>query len=122
VLARHFLRRAAAELDGAERELGHDAVERLLGHDWPGNVRELQNRMLRAATLGSGDLITATDLGFGTAAEAQSEAPLEKTQIEIAILNANGSISRAAESLGVSRQALYRKMEKLGIVVERRPR
>ena len=43
-------------------------------------------------------------------------------QIEMALLDANGSVSRAAEALGMSRQALYRRMEKLGIVLERRPR
>ena len=48
--------------------------------------------------------------------------PLERAQIEIALLNANGSVSRAAEALGVSRQALYRRMEKLGIMIERRPK
>ncbi|HEX6642979.1 MAG TPA: helix-turn-helix domain-containing protein [Thermoanaerobaculia bacterium] len=48
--------------------------------------------------------------------------PFEKTQIEMAILNANGSVSAAAEALGLSRQALYRRMEKLGIVLERKPR
>jgi transcriptional regulator of acetoin/glycerol metabolism len=47
---------------------------------------------------------------------------MERAQIEMVLRNANGSVSRAAEALGVSRQALYRRMEKLGIVIERRPR
>jgi DNA-binding NtrC family response regulator len=104
------------------KRLGDAARSALLAHDWPGNVRELQNRILRATALTRGEVITPDDLGFGDAEEAQTIVPMEKAQIEMAILNANGSISRAAESLGVSRQALYRKMEKLGIVVERRPR
>jgi DNA-binding NtrC family response regulator len=104
------------------KELSEAARAALLAYDWPGNVRELQNRILRATALATGDTITPTDLNFGEGPDVQPESPLEKSRIELAILNANGSISAAAQALGVSRQALYRKMEKLGIVVERRPR
>jgi DNA-binding NtrC family response regulator len=112
---------AASFLDG--KPLDDAAKAALLAHDWPGNVRELQNRIQRALALSTAAAITAADLGFGAAGEARAEeVPLEKTQIETALLNANGSVSRAAEALGLSRQALYRRMEKLGIVLERRPR
>ncbi|HEV8435372.1 MAG TPA: helix-turn-helix domain-containing protein, partial [Thermoanaerobaculia bacterium] len=90
---------------------------------WPGNVRELQNRSQRALVLSGSDVITASDLGFGDAGEVRTEeVPLERAQVEAALLNASGSVSRAAEALGLSRQALYRRMEKLGIVLERKPR
>jgi DNA-binding NtrC family response regulator len=102
------------------KRLGDAARAALLAHDWPGNVRELQNRVMRATALSGGEVITAEELGFGAAREAAVEVPVERAQIEMALLNANGSVSRAAEALGVSRQALYRRMEKLGIVVERR--
>ena len=111
---------AQAFLPVAKR-LGDAAREALLAHDWPGNVRELQNRMQRATALSASEVITPEDLGFGAARET-NEVPVERAQIEMALLNANGSVSRAAEALGVSRQALYRRMEKLGIVIERRPR
>jgi len=104
------------------KQLGDAARAALLAHDWPGNVRELQNRILRATVIGDSDTITPEDLGFGESREPTSDAPVERAQIEMALLNANGSVSRAAEALGVSRQALYRRMEKLGIVLERRPR
>jgi DNA-binding NtrC family response regulator len=104
------------------KSLGESAKSALLAHDWPGNVRELQNRILRATVIGDHDVITAEDLGFGAARDTAAEVPIERSQIEMALLNANGSVSRAAEALGVSRQALYRRMEKLGIVLERRPR
>ena len=105
------------------KQLSDTARQSLLAHDWPGNVRELQNRIQRATALTTGDTVTPSDLGFGPNADAPpADAPLEKTQIEIALLNAAGSVSRAAATLGLSRQALYRKMEKLGIVMERRPR
>ena len=108
---------------GDIRQLDEGAKSALLGHDWPGNVRELQNRIQRAMALSISQTINASDLGFGAAGEARAEeVPIERTQIETALLNANGSVSRAAESLGISRQALYRRMEKLGIVLERRPR
>ena len=54
--------------------------------------------------------------------EATGPAALERRRIEQALLDADGIVARAAERLGLSRQALYRKMDKLGIVLERRPR
>jgi DNA-binding NtrC family response regulator len=109
---------ANAFIDG--RKLDDSAKSALLAHDWPGNVRELQNRIQRALAVTDSDTITAGDLGFGAA--RVEDVPLERAQIEAALVNANGSVSRAAEGLGISRQALYRRMEKLGIVLERRPR
>ena len=103
------------------KDLSADAREALLEYEWPGNVRELQNRMTRALVMSTGDALTAGDLGFGKN-EGERDVPLERKEIEFALLNAGGSVSRAAASLGVSRQALYRKMDKLGIVLERRPR
>ena len=103
--------------------LSEAARAALLAHDWPGNVRELQNRIARATAVSTADTITPEDLGLAAEAEGHAEGvPLEKTQVEMALLNANGSVARAAEALGLSRQALYRRMEKLGVVLERRPR
>ncbi|HSP33770.1 MAG TPA: sigma-54 dependent transcriptional regulator [Thermoanaerobaculia bacterium] len=110
-----------AEAFAKGKTLSGDAREALVNYDWPGNVRELQNRITRATVISSGDTMTATDLGF-TAEAGERDTPLERKEIEFALRNADGSVSRAAATLGVSRQALYRKMEKLGIVIERRPR
>ncbi len=107
---------------GSSKHLGDAARAALLAHDWPGNVRELQNRIQRAIAMSRGDVITTEDLGFGASREPSADIPLERQQIEVALLNANGSVSRAADALGISRQALYRRMEKLGIVLERRPK
>ncbi|HEX7708678.1 MAG TPA: sigma-54 dependent transcriptional regulator [Thermoanaerobaculia bacterium] len=105
------------------KALGEEAREALLAHDWPGNVRELQNRIQRAIALSSGATITPADLALAEEKGSRlEEVPLERMQIEAALLNANGSVSKAADALGLSRQALYRRMEKLGIVLERRPR
>ncbi|HYH09519.1 MAG TPA: sigma-54 dependent transcriptional regulator [Thermoanaerobaculia bacterium] len=105
------------------KQLSDAARQALLAHDWPGNVRELQNRIQRAMAVTTGEAITPADLNLGPEAATKVEdVPLERREIETALLNANGSVSRAAEGLGISRQALYRRMEKLGIVLERKPR
>ncbi len=112
-LAEAFLRRKT-------KRLSDEAKEALLAYDWPGNVRELENRLQRALVTASGDTIAATDLGLGDAAPA----PLsdEKQHIAELFRRFHGSVSRVAKSLGLSRQALYRKMDRLGIVLERRPK
>ena len=105
------------------KTLSESARAALLVYDWPGNVRELQNRIQRGMAVSRTDEITPIDLGLAATGEVPAEeVPLEKAQLEMALLNANGSVSRAAEMLGLSRQALYRRMEKLGVVLERRPR
>ena len=116
---------------GGRRELSRAAREALTAHDWPGNVRELQNRIRRARLLARGPLIEVADLGLapGERESRAAEAPVmrgdeaaERAEIEGLLLEHGGIVSRAAESLGLSRQALYRRMERLGIVLERRPR
>ncbi|MEA2489769.1 MAG: hypothetical protein QOH21_1561 [Acidobacteriota bacterium] len=115
---------ARAFLGGRVEKLTDESIQVLLGHDWPGNVRELQNRILRATVIAEGDDIRPEDLGFGVeeGRGGDGDTPMEKMHIEVALLNAHGSVSRAAEALHMSRQALYRRMEKLGIVLERRPK
>jgi DNA-binding NtrC family response regulator len=113
-LAEHFL-------GGDARPLDDDAREALLAHGWPGNVRELENRIQRAMALAAGPSIGVDDLGFGEE-KGTIPVPAERAQIEAALEGASGSVSRAAETLGLSRQALYRRMERLGIVMERRPK
>jgi DNA-binding NtrC family response regulator len=121
-LARHALAGAARAHGLAKApSLGAAANEALVAFDWPGNVRELQNRITRAALTARSSELTPDDLGLG-AKSADAEVPLERKEIELALVDANGSVSRAADALGISRQALYRRMEKLGIVLERRPR
>jgi len=121
-LARHALASAVRTHALAKPPvIGPAAAEALLSFEWPGNVRELQNRITRAALTARGAEITPDDLALGPGA-ADKEVPLERKQIELALLDANGSVSRAADALGISRQALYRRMEKLGVVLERRPK
>jgi len=122
-LARHFL----AEFAPRPLVLASDAERALMGHRWDGNVRELQNRLRRATLTAAADSIGAADLGLASDVLAVGPWPTdgpfaaERAQVERALLDAGGIVARAAEQLGLSRQALYRRMERLGIVVERRP-
>ncbi len=108
-LARHFL--------GPALTLGDDARQALLLHGWPGNVRELRNVLERARLLVTGGEVKATDLNLPApkVPGAAEEEGLNRTTIEASLRAASGNISRAAASLGLSRQALYRRMERLGM-------
>jgi DNA-binding NtrC family response regulator len=81
-------------------------------------VRELRNLMQRAGLLASRDEITPADLGLAAdapAAPPAADAELDRETIEAALARADGVVSQAAAELGLSRQALYRRMERLGI-------
>jgi DNA-binding NtrC family response regulator len=111
-LAKHFL--------DPGLELSDEAKQALLRHEWPGNVRELANSIRRACLLAESRRIQVSDLMLrtGAGAGAQDAAPLrepDRAEIEIALTRADGIVARAARELGLSRQSLYRRMEKLGI-------
>jgi len=110
-LALHFLERA--------HELAPAAVEALTRYPWPGNVRELQNTIRRACLLSPERTIGVAALNLPqTAATAGEEPELDRASIEQALERARGVIAHAARDLGLSRQALYRRMEKLGLRAE----
>jgi len=107
-LARHFLEPGFT--------LAQDAVDALTRHPWPGNVRELQNTIRRACLLSSDETIAASALVLPVpAAVVQEELALDRGTIEQALGRAQGVVAQAARELGLSRQALYRRMEKLGL-------
>jgi len=124
-LAQRFLWQLAGP-GSPPRRLTDEARQTLRAHDWPGNVRELMNRVHRAMLLASGPELTPEDLGFGDACVLPATAAAgdggERERLERVLVETGGQVSRAAQRLGLSRQALYRKMEKLGISLERRPR
>ena len=108
-LARHFL--------PAGKRLGDDAERALQRHAWPGNVRELRNAVQRAALLSRGDVIAAADLALPTSqdvAVAGGDEP-DRATIEAALDRNGGVLAQAAADLGLSRQALYRRLDRLGI-------
>ena len=111
-LARHFLQPGY--------ELTPEAVQALMRYSWPGNVRELQNTIRRACLLSTGGPLVAADLNVpaGPTPPAAEEPALDRAAIEQALGRAQGVVAQAARDLGLSRQALYRRMEKLGLRTE----
>jgi DNA-binding NtrC family response regulator len=123
-LARHFL--------GSAWRLSEDAEAALAAHDWPGNVRELRNSIERAKLLARESSVTAADLNLPAShrsapqgepnrrgtdagrADRDVEQP-SRELIEAALRESGGNISRAAQSLSLSRQALYRRMERFNL-------
>ena len=111
LLARHFL--------DPDFSLSPDAERSLARHGWPGNVRELRNMMQRAALLATGPEITGASLGLPASRDdlvcAADEVQIDRETIEQALARSAGVVAHAARDLGLSRQALYRRMEKLGL-------
>ena len=101
----------------ADKPLAESACAALLRHNWPGNVRELRNVVQRAGLLAQGDRIEAADLNLPKPPPRKPAVAVEsdKAGIEAALARANGVIAQAAAELGLSRQALYRRMERFGI-------
>lgn len=103
------------------KTLSAGAQQSLQAHTWPGNVRELKNVMQRACLLAAQDEIKLGDLGLPTGANmtlnlpANLEAEPDRAAIEFALAKAHGVVAQAALELGLSRQALYRRMERLNI-------
>jgi DNA-binding NtrC family response regulator len=108
-LARHFL--------GDGHELSPEAERALVRHSWPGNVRELQNVIRRACLLSSTPAIGVEALGLPAPEQPDptGEPAVDRASIEHALQRSGGVVAHAARDLGLSRQALYRRMEKLGI-------
>ena len=105
---------AQALLPGGSR-LTPAAAEALLDYDWPGNVRELKNVLQRAVLLASTPNIDVADLQLPASRQKAKRQALGENDIRGALEEHNGVIAAAAKSLGISRQALYRRMEKYGI-------
>ena len=101
----------------ADKPIGESARSALLKHAWPGNVRELRNVIQRAGLLATGDRIEAADLNLPKAGSPRQVATTEpdRAGIEAALQRAGGVIAQAAAELNLSRQALYRRMERFGI-------
>jgi DNA-binding NtrC family response regulator len=121
-LAAHFLSRYAMRYNRQIRGFEPAALQALLQYGWPGNVRELEHTLERAVLMGHGQEIQAGDLGLAPARQ-QSSHNLEELSIEAvecilirkSLQRFHGNVSQAAEALGLSRGALYRRMEKYGL-------
>ncbi|MBL7796129.1 MAG: sigma-54-dependent Fis family transcriptional regulator [Saprospiraceae bacterium] len=125
LLADHFLQRYARKYRKDGLAIHPDAREKLHRYAWPGNVRELQHIIERAVILSEGDRLLPADFHLTDALLSNRTAPQtlnlhdhEKRLITEALERHSGNISKAAEALGLTRAALYRRMEKHGMAVE----
>lgn len=123
LLANHFLQNFCTKYHKTIKNISSKAEQTLLNYSWPGNVRELQHVLERAVIMTDGIEITESDLQlspqkFGNQAILQTDMPLdemEKMMVNKAIEKYKGNISRAAAELGLTRAALYRRIEKFGL-------
>jgi DNA-binding NtrC family response regulator len=120
-LAAHFLSSYATRYRRQIHGLNSSAMQALLQYSWPGNVRELEHTLERAVLMCRTAEIQAPDLGLGVSrphAQNLEELSLESVEtilIRKALQRFQGNVSQAAEALGLSRGALYRRMEKYGL-------
>ncbi|MFL5614207.1 MAG: sigma-54-dependent transcriptional regulator [Gemmatimonadaceae bacterium] len=115
-LAMHFLRRHAARYRKHVTGFDPGAMQVLLEHAWPGNIRELDHAIERAVLLAQADQLRPVDLalrGASAAAPRLEDLTLEEVErllIQKALSRYDGNVSRAAQALGLSRSALYRRI------------
>lgn len=121
-LAVYFLGRAAARYRKPVRDFDPEALRQLKAHSWPGNVRELEHAVERAVLMSTGETIRAGDLALqpsgGSGAAFFESMTLEEAEqylIRKALERFDGNVSRAAEALGLSRSALYRRLQQYAI-------
>jgi DNA-binding NtrC family response regulator len=97
------------------------ALQAMARHPWPGNVRELDHAVERGVLMAQGETIRSSDLGLRPSVESASrldDMSLEEVEaflIKKALARYDGNVSRAAEALGLSRSALYRRLQRYGL-------
>lgn len=123
VLAEHFLKLHRERYRRPIMGFTPEAIDALRQHLWPGNVRELDHVVERAVLMSPGNIVTAFDLALEATPDARLSARLEEMSLEDAerllikkaLARFEGNANRAAEALGLSRSALYRRLQKYGL-------
>ncbi|HET7456641.1 MAG TPA: sigma-54 dependent transcriptional regulator [Gemmatimonadaceae bacterium] len=136
LLAAYFLREQATRYGRAGASFDASAVRALLAHPWPGNVRELRHAVERAVLMAPGEMVSEEHLalrptgagggGSGSHAATAAGAPAapnedmtledhERFLIRKTLARCDGNVSKAAEALGLSRSALYRRLQYYGL-------
>ena len=119
-LADYFVGLYARKYRLPEKQISRSGYAALAAHHWPGNVRELSHTIERALILGEGDTLDAdgfslTKASAGSKGQSLNLESSERTMVRLAIEQAGGNISHAAGSLGITRAALYRRIEKFDL-------
>ena len=122
LLAQHFLRQHAQRYRKRLTGFESGAMQMLLEHSWPGNVRELDHAIERAVLMAQGPTVKPGDLGLRPAGQAAAgrleDMSLEDVEcflIKKAMTRYDGNVSQAAKALGLSRSALYRRLQRYGL-------
>jgi len=123
LLVEHFLAAYCRKYGRPLKTAGPAALLKLEGYPWPGNVRELQHAVERAVIMSDAAILEPGDFLFSAAEGAVAEAPpaatsledLERLHVERILGKHGGNVSKAARELGISRAALYRRLEKHGL-------
>jgi DNA-binding NtrC family response regulator len=122
-LAEYFLRQHSERYRRGPMTFTPQALDALRAHGWPGNVRELDHVVERALLMSSSNVVTAFDLALQSTPDARLSSRLEEMSLEEAerilitkaLARFEGNANRAAEALGLSRSALYRRLQKYGL-------
>jgi DNA-binding NtrC family response regulator len=120
-LASHFLGKHAQRYRKQLAAFDPAAMQALLDHPWPGNIRELDHAVERAVLMAQGDTVKAGDLGLRQSRDGAprlEEMSLEEVEFSLikkALARFDGNVSHAAKALGLSRSALYRRLQRFGL-------
>jgi len=121
LLATHFVRQHARHYRKSITGFDTEALQALADHTWPGNVRELDHAVERAVLLAPGSVVKAADLGLRSGRDSETrldDMSLEEVEallIRKAMARYGGNVSHAADALGLSRSALYRRLQRHGL-------
>lgn len=127
LLAEFFLQYYNKKYHRSIRSLSPSALNRMQKYHWPGNVRELQHILERAVIMNKGQVLNAEDLFLNTRATQEQDDQqnltisnfnlehVEKMMIQKVLKKHHGSVTHAANELGLTRTSLYRRMEKYGL-------
>ena len=121
LLAHHFLKMHVERYRKQLTGFDESAVTAMRAYDWPGNVRELDHAVERGVLMAQGKVLRATDLALNVARDATprlEEMSIEEVEaflIKKTLARCDGNARRAAEDLGLSRSAFYRRLEKYGL-------
>jgi len=121
LLAQHFLKQHVERYRKPITGFDESAIQAMRDHHWPGNVRELDHAVERGVLMSQGKVVRAPDLGLTVAQDAAprlEEMSIEEVEaflIKKTLARCDGNARRAAEELGLSRSAFYRRLEKYGL-------
>ncbi len=125
LLAKHFLKIYSKKYQKSTMKFAKDTLQKLMNYHWPGNIRELRHAVERAIILAEGSVLQKDDFLFqettpettegGNSIDSFNLEEVEKQAINKALNKHKGNVSKAADELGITRQSLYRRMEKHGL-------